>query len=142
MKVNMTTDYAFRIIRAIYLEDSEIVTSKFISERENISSGVILKILKILRENNIVESHQGRGQNVGGFSIKAKLESITMYDILVALEGPVDITFPRDGKYFGVYGKECGINQELYRINKNLIQDLQKKSLYEVFVGEKKEAVV
>jgi len=123
----------------MYLQDNRIVTSKYISEVENISHGVVLRILKILRENNIVKSHQGRGQNVGGFTLKAKMENITMYNILTIMEGKIELTFPREDWYIKKYGNKCGINQELYRINTNLIQDLQKKSLYEIFVGKKKE---
>jgi len=142
MKINMATDYALRIIRVIYLEDIEIVTSKLISERENISQGVVMKILKILKENHIVASHQGRGQNVGGFSLEAHVEELTLYDILTAMEGEVNFTFSRKIQCYEIQGKECSINKELYRINSNLIRDMKKKSLYEIYEGKKKEAVV
>jgi len=142
MKINMATDYAFRIIRVIYFADDAVVTSKYISERENISQGVTMKVLKILRENNIVESHQGRGKYVGGFSLRANIKELTLYDVLIVMEGPINFNFPRDRQCHEIYGKECSINKELYRVNRDLIQDLKKKSFYEIFIGKKRKALI
>lgn len=140
MRLKITTDYAFRIIRAIYLEDSNTVTTKMLCEKENISQGVIMKILRELKQHDIVASHQGRGNSVGGFSLKAKLEDITIYDIIVIMEGPAMLTFPRSVNYKARYG-ECSINKELERVSCNFINDLKKNSLYEVLIGEREKEV-
>lgn len=129
----MTTDYAIRIIRTIYMEEGEIVNTAIISEKEHISQGVIMKILKLLRDADFVSSHQGRGDISGGFSLKRGLKELTLYDVILAMEGPVTLTFPRDVNYNEKGGADCPINRELQRINDDMVRELKEKSLYEVF---------
>lgn len=142
MKIKVSTDYALRIIRLIYMEDTKVVTSKVISEKENISQGVIIKILGILKTNDIVESHQGRGENVGGFSLRANIEELTLYDILSVMEGPVNFEFARDADYYNKYGRKCNINKELHRLNHVLKMEMKKISLYEIFTCKEQEVEI
>ena len=128
MRVNMTTEYALRMLQTIYFADHKIVTSKVISQKENISNGSAMKILKKLRDNDIVASHQGRGESVGGFSMKANLKEITLYDIILIMKDPIMLLPLKESQHYN-------ITKELQRVNRNLMQDLKKKSLYEIFVG-------
>lgn len=136
MRLKMTTDYAIRIIRTIYMEEGEIVTTATISEKEHISQGVIMKILKLLRDANLVSSHQGRGDISGGFSLNRELKEMTLYDVIIVMEGPLILTFPRNMDYNEKGEGDCPINRELQRINDDMIRKLQEKSLFEVFNAE------
>jgi len=115
------------------MEEGEVVTTATISEKEHISQGVIMKILKLLREANIVSSHQGRGDISGGFSLKRDVKELTLYDVILAMEGPITLIFPRDMNYIEKCGADCPINRELQRINNDMVRELQEKSLHEVF---------
>lgn len=61
---------------------------KDIAKRENLSSSYLENILLVLRNNKIVETT--RGVN-GGYVLTRQPSAITVYDIAVALEGPLSI---------------------------------------------------
>ena len=64
-----------------------MVTSKEIAEKEALSQGVVLRILRELSHAGMVHAHQGRGQKCGGFSLAKSIDEITMVDVIVVLEG-------------------------------------------------------
>ena len=87
MKINQTTFYAMRILYRIHIEDDRVVTSKRIAEKEEISPGVTLRILREMSKAGLVHVHQGRGQICGGFSLAKSIDDITMADVIETLEG-------------------------------------------------------
>lgn len=90
MKIKKSTFYAFRILFRLDKGTDRAVTSKEIAEQEELSQGVILKILGRLGQEGFVYAHQGRGQISGGFSLAKSIDKITVLEIVEALEG-VDI---------------------------------------------------
>lgn len=95
MRINQTTFCALRILYRIHREEEEVITSKEIAEKEEISQGVTLKILRDLSYAGIVQVYQGRGKICGGFSLAKSIDDITMADILMTLEG-MDISVNLD----------------------------------------------
>lgn len=87
MKIKQTTFYAMRILCRIYKEENMVVTSKEIAEKEELSQGVIAKILRELSHAGMLHAHQGRGQNCGGFSLGKDIDDITMLDVIDVMEG-------------------------------------------------------
>jgi len=86
MKIKQSTFYAFRILYRLDKGKNRVVTSKEIAEKEEYSWGMILKILRVMRQNGIVCAHQGRGEAGGGFSLKKKIEKITFLEIVRIME--------------------------------------------------------
>jgi len=76
-----------RILYQIHKEEASVVTSKEIAEKEELSQGVIMKILRELSHAGIVQVHQGRGKICGGFSLAKSIDDITLADIIEVLEG-------------------------------------------------------
>jgi Rrf2 family protein len=137
MKINRTTDYAIRIIRAIY-DNGGVVTSKIIANKENISQGVLMKIMRVLKNHGIVESHQGRGEVSGGFSLRKSPKELTLLAIVEAMEGPVLIAeWIKDEPHLVEVSSIC---QEYKRINDILRTELDKYTLYDIFNKEKSGA--
>lgn len=87
VKIKQTTFAAMRILGRIHKEEVGVVTSKKIAEKEELSQGVTLRILRELSHAGIVQVHQGRGQVCGGFSLTKSIDDITLADIMVVLEG-------------------------------------------------------
>jgi len=90
MKIKQTTFYALKAIRRIYLENEEILTSNIIAEKEKLSQGVLLRLLRILDRAGILCVHQGRGIVSGGFSLAKSIDEITLLDVVKVVED-VDI---------------------------------------------------
>ncbi|HIT90160.1 MAG TPA: Rrf2 family transcriptional regulator [Candidatus Merdenecus merdavium] len=134
MKINKTTDYAIRIIRALY-DNGGVVTSKSIAEKENISQGMLMKIMRTLKSLGIVESHQGRGEVSGGFSLRKSPKNLTLLDMIEAMEGPVVMAdWVRDDLSLINIST---VYQEYDRITNILRMELERYSLYDIFTNDK-----
>ena len=129
MKIKQTTFYALLAIRRIYVENREIVTSKLISEKEGISQGVLLRILRSLDNAGIVQAHQGRGTAYGGFSLARNIDEITLLDVVNTME-KVDICIK-------LSEKDRKNEKELFlkcsQINERLKEELSKYTVRELF---------
>jgi len=90
MKIRQSTFYAFRILHRLDEAQGRVVTSKEIAEKESLSAGVVLRILRTMSYSGIVDVHQGRGEVCGGFSLEKPIDEITILEVIKMLEG-VDI---------------------------------------------------
>ncbi len=91
MKMNKMTSYAIRIIQCIASKEGETVTSRYIHEQEDIPQGILMKVLRMLREGGVIVSHQGRGGITGGYTLARPGREISVYSIIDAMEGGVDL---------------------------------------------------
>ncbi len=88
MKINMETDYAFRIMRC--LAQREIVTdARTVSELTEVPQRFTLKILGKLVSGGIVTSYKGAN---GGYELSRPADTITLRTILEIVEGPLVIS--------------------------------------------------
>lgn len=82
MQLNITTDYAIRII--VYLSKTqEKATSKELSENLCIPQHYILKITKKLENAELINVYNGKN---GGFSIAKEKSQISLLDIIETME--------------------------------------------------------
>jgi len=83
---NKSCEYALQaVLYLAHQADGKPVFQREISEKLNIPSFFLGKILQQLYHNRIVLSQKGRG---GGFLLGKKPEEITLYDIVEVMEGP------------------------------------------------------
>ena len=82
MQLNVTTDYAIRIVLYLAIK-KEITTSKEIGAAMGIPKNYVLKITHKLVEAGIIERLVGAQ---GGFSLAQKIDDITLLDILNIME--------------------------------------------------------
>lgn len=100
---------------AIY-SNSEVVTLKSISERQNISEGYLEQIFSNLRKNGLVVGRKGAQ---GGYSLSRPTNQLTIGEILRALEG--DLVLVDVNNKNVVDDLEKCINMNLWNeINKNI----------------------
>jgi len=100
---------------AIY-SNSEVVTLKSISERQNISEGYLEQIFSNLRKNGLVVGRKGAQ---GGYSLSRPTNELTIGEILRALEG--DLVLVDVNNKNVVDDLEKCINMNLWNeINKNI----------------------
>ena len=89
MKLSTKGRYATRILLCIYrLQDDRPVSKKRIAEQEGISTDYIEQIVVPLKNAGLV--HSVRGLH-GGFRLGKDPESMTVYDILAASEGSINL---------------------------------------------------
>ena len=87
MQLNTSTGYALQIM--LYLVGhNRIVSSSELSEHINVSQRYLTHINKKLRKGGFVESHAGIH---GGYSLLKGAADISLYDIIVLMEGRLSI---------------------------------------------------
>jgi Rrf2 family transcriptional regulator, iron-sulfur cluster assembly transcription factor len=90
--MRLTTKGRFAVTAMIYLalrEHQGPVALAAISQRQQISLSYLEQLFGKLRRHELVESTRGPG---GGYSLGRKAEDITVADIIVAVDEPIDAT--------------------------------------------------
>lgn len=87
MQLNITTDYAIRIL--VYLgSTNRLTTAKEISDKMFIPQNYIIKIMKKLKDADIVETYSGVK---GGYKLKKNSDEINFLDIIEIMEKSIKI---------------------------------------------------
>lgn len=126
MRLNQATDYAMRAV--LYLSGlpyGQVVEAKLIAEEEHIPIRFLLKILRLLTKDGIVESY--RGVN-GGYALSRPPSEITMLDVVEAIEGPIAINrclyAPEEcNKNFS---EHCPVHEALFELQKSMAEHLKR----------------
>lgn len=129
MKIKKTTYYALCALRMIYLDKEQIVTSNCIAKSEGISQGVVIKILRILNKEGILNVYRGRGSVCGGFSLNKSIDEITLLEIVEIMEG-VNICENLDKE---LEEKENRLFLKCSQINEHFRAELSKYTIRELF---------
>src|SRR5215469_240128 len=90
--MRLTTKGRFAVTAMIDLamrQDQGPVTLAGISQRQKISLSYLEQLFGKLRRHEIVESVRGPG---GGYSLARKAEDVTVADIIIAVDEPLDAT--------------------------------------------------
>jgi len=134
MLLTKECDYAIRVVRS--LADLEKKSVKTICEHEQIPQFFAYKILKKLEHAGIVHSHRG---TYGGYQLAKKLDDITLYKIVSVIEENWFLNECLQPGYTcpqNTNGNNCGVHQELERIQGLLVNALKEKSLDMILFGK------
>lgn len=86
MQLNQATDYAFRAVLYMAMQvPGAVISGKSLAAKQAIPQRFVLKIMHSLTKAGLTKSHRGSG---GGFSLARPAAGITLYDVVVAMEGP------------------------------------------------------
>jgi Rrf2 family protein len=132
LRINKMTDYAIRVVRAIYLDPDKVVTSVVISERENVPLPILFKVLRILNAAGIVNSRRGRGDKVGGYELLVDPAKLTLLDIIQVVQGDVFLSDCLQDESICCHRNSCGVHLEMQRINDVLRKECAAKSIKEL----------
>jgi Rrf2 family protein len=132
LRLNKMTDYAIRVVRAIYLDPDKVVTSVVISERENVPLPILFKVLRILNTAGIVNSRRGRGDKVGGYELLVDPAKLTLLDLIQVVQGDVFLSDCLQDEKVCCHRHGCGVHVEMQRINDVLRKECAAKSIKEL----------
>lgn len=138
MKINRMTEYALRIIRAISESPTELMTSEEIAEKENLTPGIILKIMRILRQEGVVCSHRGRGKIAGGFTLNMSLDEITLLSVIELMEGQVEMNPANEGGKKCCESGVCALHKELDMLTVKFRDELNQCTLRAALSSQKR----
>ena len=120
MKLSKTTEYAIRILHYLYSYEhkEEVLTAQMISQATNMTYPYFIKVASQLREKGYITSTQGRH---GGYQIARLNHKITVYDVVLAMEGDIQIsTIP------GVKA-QCSMQKYFDQVREVVVDTLSKQ---------------
>ena len=87
--VTKESDYAIRAVLFLAQNRNRYVSSREISEKDNIPLRFLRKILIILKENNIIETKEGVA---GGIKLKKEAGKISLKYLITLFQGSMQFT--------------------------------------------------
>jgi FeS assembly SUF system regulator len=89
IKLSKLTDYAVVILAEMALGQGRLLTASGISERTTLPEPTVAKVLNLLAKGNVVVSTRGAS---GGYQLTHAPDQISIATVVIALEGPVELT--------------------------------------------------
>ena len=116
MQLNITTDYAIRIVYYLALKEETITASELASVLK-IPVNYISKITKKLKAAEIVQACEGIK---GGYALMKKPEMISLFDIVSSMEVTmkIDIRLEPDGFCSRNATDYCNVHKALLNVQK------------------------
>lgn len=136
MRITQETDYAFRIVSYLAKHENEVVGAPKIADAEQVTERFTLRILRKLNLAGITDAKRGAK---GGYYLKKPKEEITLYDIVEAVDGPIEINkcLSKDDQYCNRYNKNgienCKFHNTLCGFQNEVI-DLFKSKTIDQFI--------
>ncbi len=88
LKISRLTDYATAVI--LFMQsNNKLHSSEVIAKSVGLEIPTVSKVLKLLTKATILTSTRGAG---GGYKLAKETKQITLYDVIVAIEGDTAIT--------------------------------------------------
>lgn len=123
MKVSVQVDYACRVMAELarLYGSGELAQIEHLAETEAVPANFLAQILLKLRNHGLITSRRG---NQGGYTLARPPEEISLYDILVAVEGQC---LQLSGNYSGRSGRR--LKQVWTEIGQTLVAKTKGYSL-------------
>jgi Rrf2 family protein len=132
IRFNKITEYGIRVIRTMYQVNGQTISSVKISQQENISLPMLMKVLRKLKQVGFIHSSRGRGDSCGGYTLAIDPKTLTLRDVVVALEGEIFVSDCLIDHLSGKGKIDSRIHQELGTLNDMIVQELTRRSLYDM----------
>lgn len=133
LRLTKLTDYAIVILtyfaHAPEVEgDSPVFTARGLAESSRLPLPTVSKILKLLSRSGLLVSHRGVA---GGYSLSRDARSISVADVIAAIDGPIALTECVDNEVASNCELEatCPCRSNWQRINSAVRGALQKLSI-------------
>ncbi|OLR65692.1 RrF2 family transcriptional regulator [Peptoniphilus porci] len=131
MRITQETDYAFRIVRYLAENEGNVIGAPQIAENEGVTKRFTLRILRKLNLAGITDAKRG---SKGGYYLKKPKEDITLYDILIAIDGPIIINRCLQKDSFCSKNKSgnvgnCKFHGTLAKIQSNIIKMFENETI-------------
>ena len=88
MRIQVSTDYAIRILQYLHENKGGLHTATYIAEDIGITYPFFIKIANTLKKKGFLHSVRGRN---GGYRLSRSAHEISVYDVFLAIEGKLQI---------------------------------------------------
>ncbi len=86
MKVSLKTEYACRVLAQLArrYDQNELAHIESLAQAEDVPANYLVQILNDLRNSGLIQSRRGKQ---GGYQLARDPSTLTLFDILTAIEG-------------------------------------------------------
>lgn len=135
IRLTNLADYAVVLSCELAHSQGVLQSANELSERSGIPVPTVSKILGALSRADILNSQRGLG---GGFCLARAPETITVADIVEAIDGPVSLTACADGEDINcTLIDECTMQPHWHKINSAVRDALAAVTLAEILTSPK-----
>ncbi len=128
--VRRNTDYALRaMLRLAKHCGNKPVSSKELAQQGQAPYQLVCKLMHKLHIAKLVESCMG---SKGGFKLSKDLVSISLLEVIEAIQGPIRLNKCLSGKGICPYQKKCKIRSKLAELEKSINSYLDSVTLDEM----------
>lgn len=114
IRIGKLTDYAMLILSQMAKEPDSILSATALADALHLTSPTVSKILKILTDAKIVGSVRGAE---GGYHLAKPASSITVADIIAAMEGELAMTECCESANLCAIDSMCTLRENWRKIN-------------------------
>jgi Rrf2 family protein len=130
LRLSKKADYALLAMRHLTAHASQgSVSARELAEAYDIPPELLAKVLQQLARARLLESHQGIR---GGYGLARTPESISVADVIQAIDGPLTVTACSDTDHSCDQYQKCNIRDPLWRIKDRIIAALAATSVVEL----------
>ena len=130
LRITKITDYGFILLAHMAKQGGEsLYNAKDLSSEIGIPLPTVSKVLKILTQGGVLQSHQG---SKGGYSLARPAAEISAAEIIEAVEGPVAITECSSAEGCE---RNCAVSTSWQQVNRAVIGALQGLMLSDMSNG-------
>ena len=130
LRLSKKADYALMAMKHLATHtDAASTSARAIAEEYNIPVELMAKVLQRLARRGLLASHQGTR---GGYTLSKAPISISVADIIEAIDGPLTVTACSTDDEQCEQFKSCNVRDPLWRIKDRIITALSTVSLAEI----------
>jgi FeS assembly SUF system regulator len=130
LRLSKKADYALMAMKHLATHtDAASTSARAIAEEYNIPLELLAKVLQRLARSGLLASHQGTR---GGYTISKAPISISVADIIQAIDGPLTVTACSTDDEQCEQFNRCNVRDPLWRIKDRIISALETVSLAEI----------
>jgi Rrf2 family protein len=130
LKLTKKADYGLMALKYLAERPEVIaVSAKDIAETYGIPTQLLAKVLQTLTKCALLKSHAGMN---GGYALSRDARSISAFEVIDAIDGPLFITSCVKGKASCDLHNSCTIKEPLARVNESIAGVLKSISIYDL----------
>lgn len=133
MQLQITTDYAIRIISYLAKHQDHLFTAREMADQLGITYSYFIKVATRIRQAGYINSVQGSS---GGYCLAKDASDITLFDIIVTMEGDIHINRclenDRFCSRFTVDSQVCLVHNILESLQNDIITTLKSRRICDI----------
>jgi len=128
MQMQISTDYALRILQYLHKHKEDLPTAMTISQSIGITYPFFIKIANQLKQKGLLSAVQGRN---GGYRLARPAHQISIYDVFLSIEGSLHINrcLQEDQHCSRSAREHCHMHKFFHGLQQKLIDEMSSKNI-------------